>query len=168
MSVKIILLFILSSCSLVKAPSSQMVAPADFSQGEVLMAGQLLTKIFDGEMAPLDCVPDRDEAGLLLRTINPRMELVQDDFEAMLDEPKSINKLINSCDKDCSCGLMDDLIREHLVNLDKKQRANLEAKKKEKDQNSCLNFAKETFCSSELFKALNKEKADFSYEEDSP
>ncbi len=168
MSVKVILLFIICSCSMVKTPEQKISKDNEFSQGEVLIANQLLTKIYDGEMATLECVPDREESGLLLRTINPRMDMIQDDLEALLDDPKEINKLIDSCEKDCSCGLVDELIREHLVTLDKKQKAKLEAKRKEKDLKTCLNYAKETFCTSELFKVLNKEKVDFTYEEDAP
>jgi len=54
------------------------------------------------------------------------------------------------------------------VTLPNNLRITLDKKKKQKDLNACLNYVKETFCSSELFQELNKEKADFSYEEESP
>lgn len=160
----ILLMLLLGACSMVEKPSSPYV-PKEFSQGEVVLATQLLTKIFDQEMAPLTCVPDTDEASLLLRTIHPRMELIQDDLEAMLDEEKHVQELITSCEKNCTCHYLDDLLREHLVVLNKGLRSELEKKKKQKDLNSCLNYIKETFCESELYHELNKEKSDFSYEE---
>lgn len=143
-------------------------APKDFARGEVILSHQLLSKIFDQEMGPLKCVPDSDEASLLLRTINPRMEVIQDDLEAMLDHETEIKSLIERCDQNCSCSFVDDLLREHLVNLDKNQRKILDEKKKQKDLASCLNYAKETFCDSELYKELNREKVDFTFEEDAP
>jgi hypothetical protein len=132
------------------------------------MGTQLLSKIFDQEMSPLACVPDADEASLLLRTIHPRMEVVQDDLEAMLDDDNEVKNLIETCDQNCTCSFIDELMREHLVTLPNNLRITLDKKKKQKDLNACLNYVKETFCSSELFQELNKEKADFSYEEESP
>jgi len=37
------------------------------------------------------------------------MEVVQDDMEAMLDDPKEIAELIKTCDLNCTCGYVDDL-----------------------------------------------------------
>lgn len=164
MPAKIIFLLILCSCAMIEKTQSPYV-PKEFSQGEIILGTQLLTKIFDQEMAPLACIPDTDEASLLLRTIHPRMEVVQDDLEAMLDEESKVKELIGKCDQNCTCHYLDELLREHLVVLDKNLRASFEKKKKQKDLNSCLNYIKETFCQSELYKELNKEKADFSYEE---
>lgn len=168
MSSKIILfaLFI-SSCSMMEEQPKPH-APKEFSRGEVILGTQLLTKIFDQEMAPLKCVPDVDEASLLLRTLNPRMEVVQDDLEAMLDNDAEVKNLIESCDQNCTCSYVDELLREHLVTLDKPLRDQLDKKKKQKDLNSCLNYIKDTFCSSELYLELNKEKVDFSYDEEAP
>lgn len=143
-------------------------APKEFSRGEVILATQLLGKIFDQEMSPLKCVPDTDEASLFLRTVNPRMELIQDDLEAMLDNETEVNNLVATCDQNCTCQYVDELLREHLVTLKKSQRVELEKKKKQKDLASCLNYSKETFCDSELYKELNREKVDFSYEDESP
>lgn len=140
----------------------------EFSRGEVILVTQLLTKIYDQEMATIECIPDLEEAALLLRTINPRMEIVQDDLEAMLDDETQIKTLIDYCQQDCTCSFIDELFRENLVTLSKGQRANLDRLKKQKDQNACLNYAKETFCESELNKELTKEKADFSYDESPP
>jgi hypothetical protein len=116
-------------------------------------------------MAPIKCVPDLDEASLLLRTLSPRMGVVQDDLEAMLDTETEIAGLIASCDQNCTCSFIDDLFRENLVLLKKEPRLTLDKKKKQKDLNSCLNYAKETFCEGELYKELNREKVDFSYDE---
>lgn len=167
MSAKIIFLLLLCSCSMMENPGKPHV-PKEFSRGEIILGNQLLTKIFDQEMAPIKCVHDQDEAALLLRTINPRMEVVQDDLEAMLDIETEVKTLIETCDKDCTCSYVDDLLREHLVVLEKSVRATLEKNKKKKDLNSCLNYAKETFCEGELYKELNHEKADFSFDEATP
>ena len=165
---KIALTLLLSACSMVETPVKPH-APKEFSRGEVILSTQLLTKIFDQEMATLKCVPDVDEAALLLRTINPRMEVVQDDLEAMLDIDTEVQALVETCDQNCTCSFVDELLREHLVTLDKKLKSTLEQKKKQKDLNSCLNDARETFCGSELYTELNREKAEFSYgDEETP
>lgn len=166
------LLLIVSSCATTRKEAidpvkTQVIAqPKEFSRGELILGSQLLTKIFDQEMAPLECVPDTDEASLLLRTIRPRMEIVQDDIEALLDDPKEISELIKTCNQNCTCGYMDELFREHLVGLTKAQQKDLNAKKKDKDLNKCLNFVQATFCQSELYKSLNAEKSEFSFEEE--
>lgn len=165
---KIILasLFLIACSTEKKAPAPVANVPAkEFSRGEVILATQLLTKIFDGEMGPLDCVPDNDEASLLLRTIRPRMEMIEDDIEAVLDQENEVRNLIASCDQNCTCVYVDDLLREHLVTLSKAQRKTLTDKRSEKEINRCMSFVQNTFCQSELFKALNAEKADFSFEE---
>lgn len=166
MPLKVLSLLLLISCSTIEAPPRAQVSK-EFSRGEVILATQLLTKVYDQEMAPIKCVPDLDEAALLLRTITPRMEVVQDDLEAMLDDDSEIKNLVETCDQNCTCTFIDELFREHLVNLDKKIRTTLDMKKKQKDLNSCLNYVKETFCESELFKEMNLEKVDFSYREES-
>jgi hypothetical protein len=157
-------LFFLLGCAQITAPYNSH-APKEFSRGELIMATQLLTKIFDNEMAPLACVPDTDEASLLLRTIRPRMEVVQDDLEAMLDDEKAVDELIRRCDQNCTCVYIDELLREHLVTLTKKQKKDIENKKTPKEVGRCLNFAQETFCKSELYQELNLEKKDFSFED---
>ena len=165
-----LLIFIVSCSSPQKAPVAAPVAKAEpvkeFAPGELILATQLLTKIFDKEMAPLSCVPDTDEASLLLRTIRPRMEVVQDDMEAMLDDTKEVAAMIKNCDKNCTCGHVDDLLREHLVTLPKSQKKMLADKKNDKELNRCLSYAQSTFCQSELFKQLEREKIDFSFEEE--
>lgn len=161
-------LILVIGCATEKASSPEpksVAAPKEFSRGEVILATQLLTKIFDGEMGPIDCVPDHDEASLLLRTIRPRMEVIEDDMEALLDQSSEVQKLINTCDQSCTCGYVDDLLREHLVTLTAAQRKLLNTKRSEKEVNRCMSFAQSTFCSGELYKQLNVEKADFSFEE---
>jgi hypothetical protein len=169
-SAKIIIIFAalcLTSCGSVQSPQKSAV-PKEFSNGEVILATQLLTKIFDQEMAPLSCVPDVDEASLLLRTIHPRMEMIQDDIEAALDNDEEVKKMVETCEQSCTCAYLDDLLREHLVALSKDIKKTLELKKKQKDLNACLNYVKETFCNSELYQSLNTEKADFSFEDTAP
>lgn len=162
---KFLIFLLICSCSMMESTNKNQVK--EFARGEVILVNQLLTKIYDQEMAPIKCVPDLDEASLFLRTITPRMEAAQDDLQAMLDHESEIKALIDTCHQDCTCSFIDDLFRENTITLSKVQRKNLEKLKKQKDLNSCLNYAKETFCESELYKELTKEKADFSYDEDS-
>lgn len=168
---QLFLIFLICACSTSQKTSTPTVsetpvtAPKEFSRGELILGTQLLTKIFDQEMAPLECVPDTDEAGLLLRTIRPRMEVVQDDMEAMLDVPQDIDNLIKTCEQNCTCGYVDELLREHQVNLTKTQKKILASKMTDKEISRCLNYVQTTFCQSELYKTLDKEKGDFSFEE---
>ena len=137
----------------------------EFSKGEIILASKLLDKIFDKQMATIECIKDTDEAELLIRTLTPRLEVVQDDIEAQLDEPNEIEKLIKKCQDDCTCGHLDEIFKEHQVELSKVQKKAMKEKASEKEMSRCLNFAQTTFCQSELYKSLNEEKKDFSFEE---
>ena len=137
----------------------------EYSKGEIILASKLLDKIFDKQMAPIECIKDTDEAELLIRTLTPRLEVVQDDIEAQLDEPNEIEKLIKKCQDDCTCGHLDEIFKEHQVELSKAQKKAMKEKASEKEMSRCLNFAQTTFCQSELYKSLNEEKKDFSFEE---
>jgi 3-methyladenine DNA glycosylase AlkD len=86
-------------------------------------------------------------------------------MEAMLDHQNEIDNLVKTCDQNCTCGYVDDLFKEHLVTLSKSQRKMLNAKKTDKELARCMNFVQSTFCQSELYKTLDKEKGDFSFEE---
>lgn len=162
----LLILFILAGCSTEKK-SQSTAAPSskEFARGEVILATQMLTRIFDGEMGFLECVPDHDEASLLLRTIRPRMEVVEDDIEALLDQEAEVKKLVENCEQSCTCSYVDDLLREHLVSLPRNLRKSLTKKNSEKETNRCMSFGQSTFCQSELYRALAAEKADFSFEE---
>ncbi len=172
---RLVILLGLASCASLPPPvpsrpasTGVEVTPAvakEFSRGEIILATELLTRIFDQQMAPLACVADTDEAQLLLRTLRPRMEVVIDDMEALLDDTKEIDQLIRSCDQNCTCEYVDELLREHLVNLSKSQRKLLTVKKSDKELSRCMNFVQSTFCQGELFNTLDKEKSDFSFEE---
>lgn len=172
---KILLMLLVTACSTAPekpspeknkspAPESSQISTKEFSRGELILGTELLTKIFDGEMSPIACVPNSDEAELLLRTIRPRMEVVQDDLEAMMDRPKDVANLIKTCNQNCTCGYVDELVREHLVNLTKSQRKELNRKNSDKELVRCLNYVQNTFCGSELYKTLNQEKAEFTFE----
>jgi hexokinase len=168
MSIKLALLLLLTiGCSHLEEPHNPD-APKEFSAPELILGTELLSKIFDLEMAPLTCVPDTEEASLLLRTIKPRMDVVQEDMEAILEDAPRVDKLINNCHKSCTCYYVDDLLRENLVSLSKEQQKSLEKKKGPEEVNRCMNYVRSTFCGSELYKELNKEKSDFSFEEESP
>jgi hypothetical protein len=166
--------FLLIGCShTVKAPQKPVAAQAsvvarEFSQGEVILATQYLTKIFDKEMQPSACVPNNDEASLLLRTIRPRMEVIEDDIEATFDDAKAVQKHLDECKKNCTCLYIDDLLREHLVPLTKKQRASLNDKRSPAELNRCFSYIQSTFCDSDLYKQLDAEKVDFSFSEEDP
>ena len=138
-------------------------APKDFSPRELITSAALLTKIYDEQMAPLSCVPDADAAELLIRTLRPRLEVVMDDIEAVLDQESEINSLVNNCQSDCTCEFIDEIFREHQLTLKKSQNKILQAGTKA-NENVCLAQRAETFCSSALFKELDKEKGDFSFE----
>jgi hexokinase len=161
----ILLLTFIVSCSHLEEPHNPE-APKEFSAAELILGTELLSKIFDMEMAPLSCVPDTEEASLLLRTIKPRMDVVQEDMEAMLEDQAAVGKLINNCNKNCTCTYVDDLLRENLVSLSKEQQNLLDQKKSPEEVNRCMNYTRSTFCESELYKELSQEKSDFSFEED--
>lgn len=164
---KILLIFLLVSCSSTRKAvnkTGSAITTKEFSAGELILGTELLTKIFDEEMAPIKCVPDTDEAEILLRTIRPRMEVVQDDLEATLDSPVAVDNLIKTCDQNCTCGYVDELLREHLVKLTRAQRKLLNSKKTDKELVRCLNYVQSTFCDSELYKTLDQEKAEFTFE----
>jgi hypothetical protein len=163
------IILIISSCAL-KPPASQEMKPPplsskNFSNEEMILAQELLSKIFDQEMAPLECIPNTDEAGLLLRTLRPRMEVVEDDLEASLDDNNKVKLLIESCHNHCICSYVEDLLKEHQVVLGTLEKKSLMKKNSPKELSRCLNFAKSTFCQSELYKELSKEKVDFTFEE---
>lgn len=166
---KLFLLLFVISCTTapVKVVNNEPTPPEprEFSHGELILGTQLLTKIFDQEMAPLKCVPTIEEASLLLRTIRPRMDIVQDDLEALLDDQREVNDLVNTCNQNCTCGYIDELFREHLVELTDEQQQKLNKKRNEKEVNRCLNYVQATFCESDLYKTLDAEKTEFSYED---
>jgi hypothetical protein len=154
-----------STLSTHKEAETSSSSTKEFSPGELILATELLVKIFDGEMPPLTCVPDTEEASLLLRTIRPRMEVVEDDIEAILDQKDHLDKLIGQCRENCTCFFLEGVLREHQVNISSSQKKILYAKKPDNEQSKCLNFIKDTFCQSELYKILDSEKSDFSFEE---
>lgn len=133
------IIIILSSCSTLKSQNtsnkhhiSKEEVPKDFNSAEVIQSSILLTKIYDKEISPLPCVPDTEEAAVLQRTLEPRFELAQDDFEASLDHVTEVDKLIEKCEFNCSCYYIDELIREHQVNLSRQSKKLLNDKKTSK------------------------------------
>lgn len=167
---RFLLIFFFISCSteMKKAAPTEQKSPVivkEFSRGELILATDFLSKIYDQEMAPVECVPDTSEAALLLRTIRPRAEVVIDDTEAMLDNPKEIQELINTCDQNCTCYYVDELFREHEITLTKSQKNVFNKKKSASEINRCFNYIKSTFCQSDLFRVLDSEKADFRFDD---
>jgi|SRR5690606_32641569 len=161
---KLISFFLIFSCSFT---SNQRVsrddAPKDFSPRELITSAQFLTKIYDEQMPPLSCVQDTDSAELLLRTLRPRLEVVVDDIEAILDQDHEVNSLITNCQSDCTCEFIDEVFREHQLTLTKSQTRTL-MKGIKANEGVCLEGRAKSFCESALFKELDKEKEDFSFE----
>jgi hypothetical protein len=160
----LLLILFFSACSQLKR-EEVIATPKKFSSAEIIMGSQLLTKIFDQEMAPISCVPDTEEASLLIRTIQPKMELALDEFESNLDDDNKIDELIKNCEQKCLCLFLDDLFREHEIELSKNQIKKFAQKKTQKENQRCLQYMQDTFCQSELYQELNLEKKDFSFEE---
>lgn len=162
---KIIALLLILSCSTSSTSGklSRSEGPKDFSPRELITSAGLLTKIYDEVLPPLSCVPDAQAAELLLRTIRPRLEVVMDDIEALLDQDSEIDALIRNCQSDCMCEFIDEVFREHQLALTKGQAQTLQ-KGIKGNEKVCLSQRAETFCESTLFKELNKEKGDFSFE----
>lgn len=156
-----LLLFFSCSTDVVKRTNDSR----DFSEGEVILTNDLLVKIFDKQMAPIECVKDIEEAELLLRTLTPRFEIVQDNIEANLDDQNEIDSMIKRCQSECTCGHLDEIFKEHQVELTKGQKKDIFQKASEKELSRCLNFAQTTFCQSDLYKTLNEEKKEFNFEE---
>jgi hypothetical protein len=94
------------------------------------------------------------------------MEVIEDDMDAMMDDLQKINELINTCDQNCTCSFVDEIIREHQVSLIKSMRKKLSQKNSDKEGARCMNYAQSTFCQSELYKTLNQEKEEFTFEAD--
>lgn len=159
----IITLFLIISCSSLKNQgASYPDAPKDFSPRELITTTALLTKIYDEQHPPLTCVPDADSSELLIRTLRPRLEVVIDDIEAVLDQDHEINSLVNNCQSDCTCEFLDEIFREHQLTLNKAQ---IKVLKKGISANEkvCLPQRASTFCDGPLFKELDKEKEDFRF-----
>jgi hypothetical protein len=60
---------------------------------------------------------------------------------------------------------LGELLKEHLVELTRGQKKALANAWSEKEVNRCMSFQLSTFCQSELYQELQKEKADFTYGE---
>lgn len=161
---KLITFFLILSCSTTKDyRASREDAPKDFSPRELITSAQMLTKIYDEQMPPLSCVSDTDSAELLLRTLRPRLEVVVDDIEVVLDQDHEVSSLINNCQNDCTCEFIDEIFREHQLTLSKRQVKTL-SKGIKANEGTCLKARAENFCNSVLFEELDKEKEDFSFE----
>ncbi len=161
---KIISFLFILSCSFTNDHrASRDDAPKDFSPRELITSAQMLTKIYDEQMPPLSCVPDTDSAELLLRTLRPRLEVVIDDIEATLDQDHEVNSLVKNCQNDCTCEFIDEIFREHQLTLTKSQTTTL-SKGIKANEGVCLVGRAKSFCESVLFKELDKEKGDFSFE----
>lgn len=160
---KIISLLLIISCSTPSNRASDRDALKDFSPRELITSSRLLTKIYDEEMKPLECVPDTDSAQLLLRTLRPRLEVVIDDIEVALDKNEEVASLVNNCQSDCTCEFIDDIFREHQITLSQTQSKKLQQGIRANEK-TCLSARAKIFCTSPLFQELEKEKVDFSFE----
>jgi len=148
-----------------KKPINQEQA---LTSAEIILANQLLEKIYSQESPLLECIDDVEDASLLQRTLNPLLETAQDEFEASLDDDSSLNRLVTNCDVDCTCSYLNDLIKEHQVILQKETSKALLKKMKSKNMFECTKKFSENFCKSKLFEKLDQEKNQFTYEEENP
>lgn len=165
---KLLMTLFFVACAQIKTPPSAPVPPKNFPSADVIQATQLLTRIFDGEIKGIRCVPSAEEASLLLRTLRPRMEVVEDDLQAHLDHPSTIQQLLVSCQQQCTCQYVDELIRENNIVLSKKERGQLNTRISDKENKRCSTAFMQTFCQGELFQTLDNEKAEFTYDDSSP
>jgi hypothetical protein len=135
------------------------------TSAEIILANQLLERIYSQESSPLECIADIDDASLLQRTLSPLLETAQDEFEASLDNDSTLNQLVTNCELECTCLYLNDLIKEHQVILQKETNKILLKKLKSKKTLECTKEFSENFCKSKLFEKLNQEKNQFTYEE---
>ncbi len=147
-------------------PSSQEAS--HFSKGEIILSTSLLMNIHDGLMAPLDCVPDRKEAELLLRVIRPRLDEVDIYIDQRLQGPEKREQLFKECLDNCSCAYLDQMMKENKTALfkeeQKKWNETLKNFKAEREA-QCLSYIQSSFCESPLFTEIENEKADFTVPE---
>lgn len=94
------LLVCISSCSGVKKEPSSSV---NFADSDIILAHDLLDKIYSKELPPIECISDSEEASLYQRALGPVFERIQDEFEATLADEKKLQTLLNQCEKDCTC-----------------------------------------------------------------
>ena len=157
----LLFLFICLACSTPERSSSEFI----FVDSEVILANDLFEKLLSNETSKLECIEDNDDAELLQRTLNPIYENVRDEFEAVLDEEEKLSGLINDCEKNCTCNYVNDLVKEHQVELPKKLKKTLLNKTNEKQSKECLKQFADNFCKSKLFEKLEQDKKQFSFEE---
>lgn len=143
-------------------PSSQEAS--HFSKGEIILSTSLLMNIHDGLMAPLDCVPDRNEAELLLRVIRPRLDEVDVYLDKRLHGPAEREQLFKECLDNCSCAYLDQMMKENKTSLFKEEQKQwsqtIKTYKAEREA-QCLSYIQSSFCESPLYTEIENEKADF-------
>jgi hypothetical protein len=163
----LLLLLFIMACTTQVSPTKKRDAQAEskeFSASEIIISHTLIEKIFDKQMPPLACIEDVSEAELFLRTLTPRMEMVEDEIMATFDEPKRVEEILKTCEKECTCSFIMDLLKENEVSLSKKIKNDLSPVKLEKQLNKCLSFYSTSFCQSEIYQQLEIEKDEFNYE----
>jgi hypothetical protein len=132
---------------------------------KVIQSNTLLTKIYEGEIKPLSCVADKEEAELFLRTLASRFDIVSDDYQSRLDDQDEIKNLINNCESNCTCDFLEELLKENEIDLTPAQSAQFKKIKFKKVTEACTAQIEESFCQSRLFRELEKEKDLFKYDE---
>ena len=132
---------------------------------KVIQSNTLLTKIYEGEIKPLSCVEDKEEAELFLRTLASRFDNVSDDYQSKLDDQDEIKNLINNCESNCTCDFLEELLKENEIDLTPAQSAQFKKIKLKKVTEVCSAQIEELFCQSQLFRELDKEKDLFKYDE---
>lgn len=132
---------------------------------QVIQSNTLLTKIYEGEIKPLRCIEDKEEAELFLRALASRFDTVSDDYQSKLDNQDEIKNLINNCESNCTCDFLEELLKENEIDLTPAQSAQFKKIKIKKVTETCTAQIEELFCQSQLFRELDKEKDLFKYDE---
>lgn len=160
---KIALLFLLVSCAH-KSPHSEGEDSPAFSKGEVILSTILLINIHDGLMPASTCVADRAEAELFLRVIRPRMDEVDLYLTKELDSPVGRKKLFSECLDNCTCGYLNNMLKDNKTPLgveEKKEWRKTIKEFKTHRESLCLGYIQQSFCQSALMNDLENEKEDF-------
>lgn len=160
---KIVLFIFIVSCSH-RTESPSKTETSHFSKGEIILSSMLLMNIHDGVMPPLDCVQDREEAELFLRTIRPRMDEVDIYLDQNLQTADGREKLLNECLDNCTCEYIVQMMRENQTDLSSNEKIAWEKilkKYKNEREKQCLSYIQSSYCSSPLQIDLENEKDDF-------
>ena len=158
-SLMCILLFISVSCT---HQSRQAPTPSPLNEMQnIILANELLTKIYEGVLSPNKCIVDKEEAELLLKTLGPKFEEVVDQYQAKLDDDTEIENFVKSCGATCTCHFIQELFTQNEIKISKKLNTEIKTQISGQVFKACLVNYQLNFCQSELYLNLEKEKESF-------